>query len=55
MLLGILHIYPSAIRELSTMIFRVLIFDNQISALEKTFTQGDVLTHLFPMYPFSTH
>ena len=43
MLLGILQIYPSAIRQLSTLICRVLIFDTQISALDKTLTQGDTL------------
>ena len=43
MLLGILQTYPSAIPQLSTMTCRVLIFDTQISALEKTLNQGDTL------------
>ena len=43
MLFGILQIYPSAIRQLATMICRVLIFDTQISAIEKNLTQGDTL------------
>ena len=51
-LFGILQIYPSVICGLSRMICRVLIFDTQISAMEKTLTQGSALTHSFLMHTF---
>ena len=54
MLFCILQIYPSVIRELSRIIYRVLIFDTQISAMKKTLTQGGALTHSFLMHTFSS-
>ena len=44
MLFCILQINPLVIHELSKIICSVLIFDTQISAMEKTLTQGGAIT-----------
>ena len=54
MLFCILQIYPSVIHELYRIICSVLIFDTQISAMEKTLTQGGAITHSFLMHTLSS-